>query len=150
MALSNRNREKGLKISEAIVGDGAALAYGIGQVGPDPRKTRLQIVIGAIVFTVFLVAVVKAAIVPGFLVWFLIFSFIVRPVGVVVTNRNVVVLERSLVTGRPKRIRSTLPASALSEMSKAEKSGYFQFPAAELWLRPKEYEILAAAEGAAV
>ena len=149
MALSNRNREKGLKISAAIVGDGAALAYGVGQVGPDPRKTRVQIVAGAVVLTVFLVAVVKAAVVPGFLIWFLLYSFIVRSVGVVVTGSNVVVLERSLVTGRPKRIRTTLPAGALSGLSAAEKGGYFHVSAAELWLRPKEYAILATGEAGA-
>jgi hypothetical protein len=116
-----------LKISAAIVGDGAALAYGVGQVGPDPRKTRVQIVAGAVVLTVFLVAVVKPAVVPGFLIWFLPYSFIVRSVGVVVTGSNVVVLERSLVTGRPKRIRKTLPAGALPGPSQRRRAAISTF-----------------------
>ena len=99
MTMSKRLRAKSLERRRAIVGDDTALAYGMGFVGLDPRRTRWQILGAAVIFSNFLVAVVKAAFIPGWIVWYIIFLSLSRPVGVVVTDKHVIILQRSFVTG---------------------------------------------------
>jgi hypothetical protein len=138
-------RHKRLQQSGRFLTAGTARAYGVGEIGPDPRRTLFFIVLG-VVAVAFLSFVVYAVIVfPGvFLIWAVYVTF-ERSTSVVVTDRGVAILARSEFNGRPRKFVALLPAGILTDHTVQRSGRYVHLPTYQLWIRKKEYDPLVSA-----
>ncbi len=146
-AMRTSTRNKRLSQSQRFLGgQGTARAYGVGEIGPDPRRTLVFILCG-VVAVAFLSFVIYSVIVfPGvFLIW-AVYVAVERSTCVVVTDGGVALLARSEFNGRPRKLVATLPPGILSEPNIQRSGRYVHLPTYGLWLRKKEYDHLTSAE----
>lgn len=146
MAMTKRTRSKGLRKSEQLMGSGInAHEYGIGVIGPDPRRTDLYLVAifaVAIALSFFFLGVI---IIPGVLLVAAIHGAIDRPASAAVTNQGIAILARSELSGQPRKVLTVLPHGVLTDGTALRSGGYVHLPNFHLWFRRKEYERLLAA-----
>ena len=76
-------------------------AYGIGVIGPDPRRTDALLVVVFAVAIALSFVFLGVIIIPGVLLVVVIHGAIDRPASVAVTSRGVAIL--SELNGRPRR-----------------------------------------------
>jgi len=149
MAMSKRARSKGLRKSEQLLGAGTGgREYGVGVVGPDPRKTAALMVLILAVAIALSFVFLGVIIIPGVLLVAAIFGAIDRPASVAVTNQGVAVLARSQVSGRPRKVLTVLPHAILADQTISRSGSYVHLPIFHLWFRENEYERLLGATGA--
>jgi hypothetical protein len=139
-------REKRLAQSQHfLTGRGTARAYGVGAIGPDPRRTVFFILCG-VAAVAFLSFVVYSVIVfPGVLLIWAVFVAVERSTSVVVTDEGMAILARSEFNGRPRRFVALLPPGMLTDPTVQRSGRYVHLPTYGLWLRKKEYEALTSA-----
>jgi hypothetical protein len=146
MAMTKRTRSKGLRKSEQLLGSGInAREYGIGVIGPDPRRTDLFLVAifaVAIALSFYFLGVI---IIPGVLLVAAIHGAIDRPASAAVTNQGIAILARSELSGQPRKVLTVLPHGVLTDGTVLRTGGYVHLPNFQLWFRKKEYERLLAA-----
>ena len=150
MAMTKRTRSRRLRQSEQLLGAGTnAEAYGIGVIGPDPRRTDALLVVvfaAAIALSFVFLGVI---IIPGVLLVVVIHGAIDRPASVAVTSRGVAILARSELNGRPRKVLTVLPHSVLTDGTVRRTGSYVHLADLHLWFRKKEYERLLVAVGTA-
>jgi hypothetical protein len=148
MAMSKKARAKGLQKSQELLGaNSGAHDYGIGVIGPDPRRTSVVLLIvlaGAVALSFLFLGVI---IIPGVLLVGAIFGAIDRPASVSITNQGMAVFARSEVNGHPRKLLTVLPHSVLTDRTVTRSGGYVHLPEFQLWFRQKEYERLVAGDG---
>jgi len=131
---------------------GTARAYGVGEIGPDPRRTLFFILCGIVAVAFLMFVVYAVVVVPGILLIWAIYVAVERSTSVVVTDQGVALLARSEFNGRPRKLVALLPATALTDASVERSGRYVHLPTYRLWLRQKEFDVLnisrAAAAGA--
>ena len=141
--MSKKGRAKGLKKSEQLLGGGTvANQYGLGVIGPDPRRTSVFIVLVFAVAIALSFVFLGVIIIPGVLLIAVSFGAIDRPASVAVTNRGVAVLARSELNGRPRKLLAVLPQGVLADGTVLRSGGYVHLPEFHLWFRKNEYERL--------
>ena len=139
-------RDKRLTQCERFLGgQGTARAYGIGEIGPDPRRT-LFFILCCVIAVAFLSFVIYAVIIfPGvFLIW-AVYVAVERSTCVVVTDRGVAILARSEFNGRPRKLIGLLPPGILTDPTIQRSGRYVYLPTYRLWLRKKQYDHLTSA-----
>ena len=150
MAMTKRARSRRLRQSEQLLGAGTnAQAYGIGVIGPDPRRTDALLVVvfaAAIALSFVFLGVI---IIPGVLLVVVIHGAIDRPASVAVTSRGVAILARSELNGRPRKVLTVLPHGVLTDGTVRRTGSYVHLADLHLWFRKKEYERLLVALGTA-
>ena len=150
MAMTKRARSRRSRQSEQLLGAGTnAQAYGIGVIGPDPRRTDALLVVvfaAAIALSFVFLGVI---IIPGVLLVVVIHGAIDRPASVAVTSRGVAILARSELNGRPRKVLTVLPHSVLTDGTVRRTGSYVHLVDLHLWFRKKEYERLLVAVGTA-
>ncbi len=117
-------------------------AYGVGEIGPDPRRTAFFIVCGVVVVAFLSFIIYSVIVVPGVLLIWAVYVAIERSSCVVVTDEQVAVLARSEFSGRPRRFIGWLPREVLTAANVYRSGGYVHLPTLHLWLRKKEYDLL--------
>jgi hypothetical protein len=145
MAMTKRTRSKGLRKSEQLIGSGNAREYGIGVIGPDPRRTDLFLVAIFAVAIALSFVFLGVIIIPGVLLVAAIHGAIDRPASAAVTNQGIAILARSELSGQPRKVLTVLPHGVLTDGTVLRSGGYVHLPNFHLWLRKKEYERLLAA-----
>jgi len=149
VALSESARTKGLARSQELLGPGVhAQHYGIGLTGPDPRRTRIWIVIVFAVMAFVTLVLVRIGIVPGALLVMIVYWSIDKPTAVVTSGQVAHVLERSFWNGRPSRVLVTLPTTELVAPHATVEGSFVHVPGLRLWLKRGEYEALGLRDGA--
>ena len=135
-----------------MLGAGTAVReYGVGVIGPNPRATAAGIVLAFAAIVVVAVVFFHVILVPGVLfvvVIAAIYGAIDRPASFVVTDRGLVVLARSEVNGRPRRVITVLPESVLIAPTVRRSGGYVHLPELHVWIRRDDHERLVSATGA--
>jgi hypothetical protein len=146
MAMTKRTRSKGLRKSEQLMGSGInAREYGIGVIGPDPRRTDLFLVAIFAVAIALSFVFLGVIIIPGVLLVAAIHGAIDRPASAAVTNQGIAILARSELSGQPRKVLTVLPHGVLTDGTALRSGGYVHLPNFHLWFRKKEYERLLAA-----
>lgn len=138
MRTSTRNKR--LRQSKRFLdGQGPVRAYGVGEIGPDPRRT-LFFILCSVVAIAFLSFVIYSVIVfPGvFLIW-AVYVAVERSTCIVVTDDGVAILARSEFSGRPRKLITSLPSGILTEPPVQRSRRYVHLPTYGLWFRKKEY-----------
>ncbi len=149
MAMTKRTRAKGLRKSEQLLGSGvSAHEYGIGVIGPDPRRTDVVLVMIFGVAIALSFVFLGVIIIPGVLLVAAIHGAIDRPASVAVTNQGIVILARSELSSQPRKVLTVLPHGVLADATVRRSGAYVHLPNFHLWFRKKEYERLLAAGGA--
>ena len=138
MAMTKRARSRRLRQSEQLLGAGTnAQAYGIGVIGPDPRRTDALLVVvfaAAIALSFVFLGVI---IIPGVLLVVVIHGAIDRPASVAVTSRGVAILARSELNGRPRKVLTVLPHGVLTDGT-VRRTGILRSPGGSPSLVPQE------------
>jgi hypothetical protein len=143
MAMTKKTRSKRLRKSEQLLGAGTdGHGYGIGVIGPDPRRTDLLLLLVFVVSIALSFVFLRVIIIPGVLLVAAIHGAIDRPASVVVTNRGVGILARSEFNGRPRKVLTVLPHGVLTDGTVERSGSYVHLPNFHLWFRKKEYERL--------
>jgi hypothetical protein len=143
MRTSTRNKRLS-QCQRFLGGQGTARAYGVGEIGPDPRRTLFLIFCGVVAIAVLSFVIYSVIVVPGvFLIW-AVYVAVERSSSVVVTDDGVAILARSEFNGRPRKFVALLPPGILIEPVQRSR-GYVHLPTYGLWLRRKEYDYLASA-----
>jgi hypothetical protein len=125
--MSQRARSKGLQNTEKILGAGLPVKeYAIGVIGPDPRGTVAILILAFAAVVAVTVLFFGLIVIPGFLLLGAIFGAIDRPASFAVTERGLVVLARSEVNGRPRKLLTVLPQSVLASPTVKRSGGYVQ------------------------
>jgi hypothetical protein len=134
------------KTQTLLGGQGTCRMYGFGVTGPDPQRSWLMIVGGAIAVVVFLVLAIRALVVPGWLAIGLLRWAINTPRGVGVADEGIVVTRESLWNAQPTSVVVLLPLDTLFAQTAATKSHVrVRLGTEDIWLRRAEYDILLAA-----
>jgi hypothetical protein len=151
MAMTKRTRSKGLKKSGQLLGSGTDIhGYGIGVIGPDPRRTDVLLVVvfaGLIALCFIFLGVILVPGVSGVLLVAAVYGSINRPASVAVTNQGIAILARSELSGQPRKVLTVLPDGVLTDATIRRSGAYVHLPTFHLWFRKKEYERLLAAGG---
>jgi hypothetical protein len=143
MAMTKRARTNGLRRSEQLLGAGAnAYEYGVGVIGPDPRRTDVLLVLIFAVAVALSFVFLGVIVIPGVLLVAAIHGAIDRPASVAVTNQGIAVLARSEINGRPRKVLTMLPRGVLTDGTVQRSGAYVHLPDFQLWFRKKEYERL--------
>jgi hypothetical protein len=149
MAMTKRTRSKGLRKSEQLIGPGVNVhEYGIGVIGPDPRRTDVLLVLIFAIAIALSFVFLGVIIIPGVFLVAAIHGAIDRPASVAVTNQGVAILARSELSGQPRKVLTVLPHGVLTDGSVVRSGAYVHLPNFHLWFRKKEYERLLAVGGA--
>ena len=137
MRTSTRNKR--LRQSERFLGGhGTARAYGIGEIGPDPRRTLFFILCGVVAVAFLSFVFYSITVFPGiFLIW-AVYVAAERSTCVVITDRGVAILARSEFNGRPRKFVALLPPGTLTDPAILRSGRYVHLPTYDLWLRKKE------------
>ena len=145
-------RAKSVAKTQSLLGNqGTCRMYGFGVVGPDPQRSWLIIIGGAVGVAVILGVLLHVLVIPGWVAIGILRLVINNPRGVGVADQGVVVTRESVWNASPTSIVVLLPLDALSAQIGATKSHVrLQLGAEQIWLRRKEYEILVAAARPAV
>ena len=146
MALSARSRKKRSSDAERLLEPGTTVRrFANGVTGPYPTNTILLLVVGAVAVTVVLSVLLGSLVGPGFLVLILVYWAFNPPRSVAVSDRGVVLLKRSLWTGKPTAVIGLLPHSVLDAAQ--ERGGYMHvlIGPESVWLTKKEWAALAGA-----
>jgi hypothetical protein len=122
-----------------------AREYGIGVIGPDPRRTDLFLVAIFAVAIALSFVFLGVIIIPGLLLVAAIHGAIDRPASVAVTNQGIAVFARSELSGQPRKLLTVLPHAVLTDGTARRSGGYVHLPNFHIWFRKKEYERLLAA-----
>jgi hypothetical protein len=146
MAMTKRARSNGLQKSEQLLGAGTnAQEYGIGVIGPDPRRTDFLLVLVFVVAIALSFVFLGVIIIPGVLLVAAMHGAIDRPASVAVTNRGMAIFARSELSGRPRKVLTVLPHGVLTDGTVEHSGSYVHVPNLHLWFRKREYERLLAA-----
>jgi hypothetical protein len=146
--MSQRARSKGLQSTEKILGAGLPVKeYAIGVIGPDPRGTVAILILAFAAVVAVTVLFFGLIVIPGFLLLGAIFGAIDRPASFAVTERGLVVLARSEVNGRPRKLLTVLPQSVLASPTVKRSGGYVHLPDLHVWMRRKDHERLVGVAG---
>ncbi len=137
-------RSKRLRQSQRFLSGttGTARAYGVGEIGPDPRRTLFFIVCGIVAVAFLMFIIYAVVVVPGLLLIWAVYVAVERSTSVVVTDQGVAILARSEFIGRPRKFVALLPATALTDPNVERSGRYVHLPTYRLWLRKKEFELL--------
>lgn len=84
-------------------------AYGIGEIGPDPRRTAFFILCGVVVVALLSFIIYSVVVVPGILLIWAVYVSVERSTCLVVTDGGVAILARSEFNGRPRKFVTLLP-----------------------------------------
>jgi hypothetical protein len=142
MRAATRSKRLGQSQRFLVGSSGTARAYGVGEIGPDPRRTLFFILCGVVVIAFLMFIVYAVVVVPGVLLIWAIYMAIERSTSVVATDQGVALLARSEFNGRPRKFITLLPAAALTERTIVRSGRYVHVPAYRLWLRQKEFDYL--------
>jgi hypothetical protein len=146
MTMTKRARSNGLQKSEQLLGAGTnAQGYGIGVIGPDPRRTDFLLVLVFVVAIALSFVFLGVIIIPGVLLVAAMHGAIDRPASVAVTNRGIAIFARSELSGRPRKVLTVLPHGVLTDGTVEHSGSYVHLPNLHLWFRKREYERLLAA-----
>lgn len=143
MALSEKSRKKRAADAQRLLEPGTTVRrYANGVTGPYPTNTILLILLAAIGITVVLSVLVGSIVGPGVLVGLLVYWAFNPPRSVAVSDRGVVLLKRSLWTGKPTDVMGLLPPGVLD--SPQDRGGYVQVLVGpeRIWLSKKEWAAL--------
>jgi hypothetical protein len=148
MAMTKRARSRGLKKTQQLLGTGADVrSYGVGVIGPDPRRTIALIVLVFGVAIALSFVFLNVIIIPSVLLVLVIFGAVDRPASFAMTDRGMAVFARSELTGRPRKFLTVLPSGVLTGQGVKQSTSHVHLPEFHLWLRTKEYDrILSAAD----
>ena len=142
MAMTTKARTRGLKKTQQLLGAGADVrSYGIGVIGPDPRRTIALIVIVFAAAIALSFIFLNVIIIPSVLLVLVIFGAIDRPASLAMTDRGVAVFGRSEITGRPRKFLTVLPPSVLGDRGVVQSNSRVHLPgvsplAAQKGVRP--------------
>jgi hypothetical protein len=137
-------RSKRLRQSQRFLSGttGTARAYGVGEIGPDPRRTLFFIVCGIVAVAFLMFIIYAVVVIPGLLLIWAVYVAVERSTSIVVTDQGVAILARSEFNGRPRKFVALLPATALMDPTVVRSGRYVHLPNYRLWLRGKEFELL--------
>ncbi len=136
-------RDKRLCQSQRFLrGIGTARAYGVGEIGPDPRRTRFFILSAVVAVALVAFVFYSSIVFPGlFLIW-AVYVAVERSTCVVVTDEGLAILARSEFNGRPRKFVALLPSEVLADPTIERSGRYVHLPTYSLWLREKEHAVL--------
>jgi hypothetical protein len=146
VALSERSRKKRSADVQRLLEPGTTVRrYANGVSGPYPTNTMLSLVAAAIGITIVLSLLVGTLVGPGLLVVILVYWAFNPPRSIAVSDRGVVLLKRSIWTGKPTNVMGLLPHDVLD--SPKERGGYVQVLVGpeSVWLSKKEWHALSGA-----
>lgn len=108
MAISDRNRRKSIKAAQKLLPEAQITGYAIGRSGANPT-----VVVAAMVGTVavtagLLLALTGTFLLPGIIPMLIVQHVLSPPRGVVVAGQGIAVTHRSVWTGRPAKLVSTM------------------------------------------
>jgi hypothetical protein len=109
MAISARTRRKRTAATQKLLPDMTIISYSDAVSGPNPKQVSLGIVGGAVAISLVVFALTHLVVFPGLLVLILVKNAINPGRGVVVDNFGVAIVERAIITGRPKRSLRRIP-----------------------------------------
>lgn len=146
MALSERSRKKRATDAQRLLEPGTTVRrYANGVTGPYPTNTILVLVLFAVGITVALSLLAGSLFGPGVIAVLLVYWAFNPPRAVAVSDRGVVLLKRSMWTGKPTHVMALLLTDALQ--SPEERGAYVQVllgPEA-VWFTKREWAALAGA-----
>jgi hypothetical protein len=151
VAITDRTRRKGTASAQKLLEPGTTIqAYSVGVTGPYPLYTVVGVLGGAVVVYTAFAVLVGLVVGPGGILLAVIGYRINGQRAVVVADKGVALLRRSLWTSRPDRVIALLPPGVVSH-AVAEKRGSrvrIQLGPEHVWLHEKEHRrLLAAAAG---
>jgi hypothetical protein len=143
----DKTRNKRLQQSRRFLGGnaGSGRTYGVGEIGPDPRRTLFFILCGVVAVAFVSFVVYSVVVLPGVVLIWAVYVVIERSTSLVVTDRGVAILARSEFVGRPRKFVALLPWGILNDPTVQRSGRYVHLPNYRLWLRRKEYDVLMAA-----
>jgi len=141
--MRSSTRSKRLDQSQRfLAGRGIPRAYGVGEIGPDPRRTLFLIFCGVLAVAFFSFVIYSVIVFPGVLLIWAVYVAVERSTCVVVTDEGVAILARSEFNGRPRKFVALLPPHILSDPTIERSGRYVHVAAYRLWLRKKEFDAL--------
>lgn len=124
--------------------------YGFGVAGPEPQRSLLWLIGGAVCFSVVLAAFTGIVLIPGLLAFAIARRAINPPRGVAITDRDIAVTRETAFDARPNRIVGNAPLDQVFVVVASTRSHVcVRLGADPIWLRRREHEILVTAAQAA-
>ena len=105
MAMSDRQRRRGIAAAQKLLPDTRVDDYVIGRGGIHPVRAGLSFVGAAVLVGILAYAVSPWVVLPGAIVVGLIQHFVSPPRGLAVTDRGVALTNRSFWHGKPSDVR---------------------------------------------
>jgi hypothetical protein len=151
VAISDRTRRKGTAAAQKLLEPGTEIrAYSVGVTGPYPLYTVLGVLGLAVAIYASLALLFGMVLGPGGVLLAVIGYSINGPRAVVVADKGVALLRRSLWTSKPDRVLALLPPGVVSH-AVAEKRGprvRIELGPEHVWMHEREHRrLLAAAAG---
>jgi hypothetical protein len=149
--MSDRMRRKGTAAAQKLLEPGTEIrAYGAGVTGPYPLYTMFAVLGIAVVIYAALALLFGMILGPGGVVLIAIGYSINGPRAVVIADKGVALLRRSVWTSKPDRVLALLPPGVVSH-AVDEKRGprvKIQLGPEHVWMHEREHRrLLAAAAG---
>ena len=108
MALSERNRRKGIKKAQQLLPGTQVRGYAIGRTGPNPVLAVGGMTVAMIVVTLVLLTSVGLFIFPGRLLLVIASYLVCPPCAVVVADQGVALVKISLRNGAPESVNAVM------------------------------------------
>ncbi|HTD49695.1 MAG TPA: hypothetical protein VK771_03800, partial [Acidimicrobiia bacterium] len=144
--LAARRAKAVVKTQALLGGQGTCRMYGFGVTGPDPQRSLLWMIGGAVGFCVVLAVLTGIILFPGLLGIAVARWVINTPRVVAVADEGIVVTKESPVDARPREILGRFPLDQIFVViAKTTSHVCLQLGAERVWLRRKEHDILVSA-----
>jgi hypothetical protein len=149
MAMSERSRRKAIQAVERLVEPGAVVAaYAPGRTGPEPVRSVVGLLAGAIGVSVVIAVLTGVILIPGVLLLLVAYYVINGPRGIALANGGVVLVGRSLWTDRPNKVLTHVPYQAIASVTEDTGSRVrLNLGVEQIWVLRKEYERILMAAG---
>lgn len=120
------------------------ITYSEGVSGPNPTKVLVGLTVAAIAAAGALYLVMPALIIPGVLLIFLVKNVINPGKGVVVDNFGLAIVDKSMLTGKPRSSIGRIPHQNVPPFEKAGSRTLIRVTEAPIWVSKSEFGIIQA------